>query len=146
MSAGVSNVLEQPDVHLLPEFRGFFENAKAGRLAFPKCGSCGRFHWYPMPRCPQCRSADVAWQPVAGRGEIFSFTEVRHAFDKSRMGRLPYIVALVTFGDAPGVRLITNIEGSELAALRIGQAVMPAFTTDASGMPLVTFRLAECAP
>lgn len=144
MSATAS-VLEREDAQLLPEFRGFFEHARSGRLAFPRCAACGLFHWYPMPRCPHCRSADVSWQPIEGRGELFSFTEVRHAFDKARKDRLPYIVALVTFADAPGVRFVTNIEGSELTALRIGQAVAPVFTADASGTPLVTFRVVEGA-
>lgn len=123
---------------LLPEFASFFANAGAGRLAFPHCRDCGRFHWYPMPRCPHCRGHAIEWRPISGRGEIFSFTRVLHAFDKSRAGRLPYVVALVTFADAPGIRLITNIvnAGSDL---RIGLAVEPMFRTDENGQPIVEF-------
>ena len=55
-----------------PEFTGFFQAACKGKIAFPRCGVCGRFHWYPMPRCPHCRSRQLAWQPIAGVGEILA--------------------------------------------------------------------------
>lgn len=124
------------------EFNGFREHARRGHLAFPRCEDCGRFHWYPMPRCPHCKSAAIAWQTIAGRGEIFSFTIVRHAFDKSRRDQLPYVVALITFADAPGVRLITNIVDADAGALDIGVEVEPVFPGDeASGR--VLFRPAR---
>ncbi len=129
-----------------PEFAGFFEHAAQGRLAFPRCEACGKFHWYPMPRCPHCQSARIKWQPVSGRAEIFSLTNVQHAFDKSRREDLPYIVALVTFADAPDVRMITNIVGAEYTSLRIGDKVEPMFPIDESAAPVVIFRPAREAP
>jgi uncharacterized OB-fold protein len=125
-----------------PEFDGFFAHASNGRLAFPRCESCGCFHWYPMPRCPHCRSAEIAWQRIAGRGEIFSFTAVRHAFDKSRRDQLPYVVALITFADAPGVRFITNIVEVDASKLAIGDVVEPVFPPADAKAPVILFRLA----
>jgi uncharacterized OB-fold protein len=122
------------------EFEGFLANARKRRLAFPRCKACGRFHWYPMPRCPHCRSAEIAWQPIAGRGEVFSYTIVRHAFDKSRRDRLPYTVALITFADAPGVRFITNIVEADAVKLAIGDAVEPVFPVGEAEAPVVLFR------
>jgi hypothetical protein len=128
---------------LLPEFAGFFEHARAGRLAFPRCRACTRFHWYPMPRCPHCLSPDVGWQPVSGDGRVYSFTRVTHAFDRSRADALPYVVAIVTFADAPGVRLVTNIVGDGLAGLSVGEAVRPVFAGDGEGGPPVCFTVAR---
>ena len=70
-----------------------------------------------MPRCPHCRGHDITWRPIAGRAEIFSFTHVLHPFDKSRAHTLPYVVALVIFADAPGIRLITNIVDARLGRI-----------------------------
>lgn len=126
-----------------PEFAGFRANAREQRLAFPFCQACGQNHWYPMPRCPHCQSADVVWRPVKGPGEIFSFTEVRHAFDKSRRDRLPYVVALITFADAPGVRFITNIVGNVARDLHIGDAVEPIFPLADDPNARVDFGLAK---
>jgi uncharacterized protein len=124
---------------ILPEFAGFFDHARQQRLAFPYCRSCGQFHWYPMPRCPHCRGSDIEWRQVSGRGTLFSFTRVMHAFDKSRADALPYVVALVEFADAPGVRLITNIIDSPHDELRIGQSVAPVFRLK-DGRAVVEFR------
>jgi uncharacterized OB-fold protein len=123
---------------LNPEFAGFFESARRGVLSFPRCGACARFHWYPMPLCPHCRSADVRWQAVSGRGELFSFTSVKHAFDPKRADSLPYTVGLVTFPDAPGVQFITNIIDAPAEALAIGMPVEAVF--DRAGDGLVLFR------
>jgi uncharacterized OB-fold protein len=113
---------------MLPEHAGFMASFRQGRLAFPRCRDCGRCHWYPMPRCPHCRSSSLDWHPVAGPGRVYSFTIVRHAFEEKWRPELPYIVALVEFADAPGVRLITNLVGIAPDAVAIGLDVVPDFT------------------
>ena len=118
-----------------PEFSGFFEAARQGALAFPRCGDCGRFHWYPMKACPHCRSRQIGWQKVEGTGTVFSWTVVRHAFDPAYKDRLPYIIALLEFDDAPGIRLVTNIEAAP-EEVAIGDRMWPHF--HASGK--VTFQ------
>jgi uncharacterized OB-fold protein len=123
---------------LNPEFAGFFESARRGVLCFPRCGDCNRFHWYPMPLCPHCRSTDVRWQAVSGRGELFSFTSVQHAFDAKFADRVPYTVGLVTFPDAPGVQFITNIVEAPAEGLTIGMPVDAVFDRASDG--LVLFR------
>lgn len=122
------------------EFAGFFEHARKGHLCFPFCGACRRVHWYPMPRCPHCRRASWHWQHVSAVGEIYSFTNVRHAFDPGRRDALPYVVALVTFAEAPGIRLITNIVDAEASNLRIGQRVQPVFPAPDDGTGRIFFR------
>lgn len=110
-------------VGLRAEFRGHFDRLSAGELAFPICEDCGKWHWYPMTLCPHCRSARISWRPVQGVGEIWSWTVVRHPFDPSHHDKLPYVVALVCFEDAPGIRLIANIEDVSMDELRIGLPV-----------------------
>ena len=129
----------------LPEHTGFCRHLREGRLCFPRCRDCGRFHWYPKPDCPHCRSAAIDWQAVAGPATVFSFTIVRHAFDAKWREALPYVVALVTFEDAPGVRLVTNVVGIKPEAVRIGGAVEPVFQISDDGEARVLFRLAAFA-
>lgn len=125
------------------EFDGFFDEARQERLAFPRCRTCDRFHWYPMPICPYCQSSDLEWRPVAGAGEIVSFTHVRHPFDKNRRDALPYTVALISFADAPGVRFISNIVDAAETDIAIGQAVVPVFVVGPDGAPRIDFRLSS---
>ncbi len=128
------------DAASTPEFQPFFEHLRAGRLAFPFCRDCGQGHWYPMPLCPHCQSAEIAWRPVEGPGEVFTWTVVRHAFDPALADRLPYVVALVVFAEAPGVRLLTNLIEVEADAIAIGMAVAPVFPVPDLAAPRLCFQ------
>ncbi len=111
-----------------PRFRPFFDAARDGRLAFPWCPACERFHWYPMPRCPHCRAGEVAWRDVDGAARLYSWSVVRHGFDEAWAAHLPYIVALVDIEAVPGIRLITNLVETAPDALAIDlplAAVLP---------------------
>jgi len=123
-----------------PEFERFFDAVRGSRLAFPYCTACGRYHWYPMKRCPHCRSNDIEWRPVSGRGQLYSWTVVRHPFDPALAEALPYVVALIEFPDAPGIRLVSNLVDIDLDRLHIGMAVEPVYPDTASNEPVVRFR------
>jgi uncharacterized protein len=121
------------------EFRPYFEGLRQGELRFPRCERCLRFHWYPMKLCPHCRSAQIAWTAVTGPAKVFTWTEVHHAFDPGFTLKPPYVVALIEFDDAPGVRLVANLEGLAPGQAAIGLAVRPEFSK-AGHDTRVTFR------
>jgi uncharacterized OB-fold protein len=91
------------------EFRPFFEGLARGHISFPRCVGCSKYHWYPMYWCPHCGGSTIQWSEIDGQGTLYSWTTVHHAFPSDPPRSLPYIVGLVEFIDAPGVRLITNI-------------------------------------
>jgi len=126
-----------------PEFEAFWRGLQHGRLDFPYCEACGRFHWYPMKFCPHCGSRDIVWRSVRGDGIIYSWTVIRHPFDQKFLEKLPYAVALVEFPDAPGVRLVTNIAAADVERIAIGTRVRPAVAFSDSAEPMVTFTIAE---
>jgi uncharacterized OB-fold protein len=130
---------------LKAEFRGHFDHLAAGELAFPRCEDCGRWHWYPMALCPHCRSSRVKWQTVRGDGRIWSWTVVRHPFDDDFRTRLPYVVALVCFEEAPGVRLVANVEGVAPDGLSIGMPVELVRPAAGGTFPRPLFRPAGSA-
>jgi hypothetical protein len=128
-----------------PEFATHFSELAAGRLSFPWCEDCRRFHWYPMPLCPHCQSSRLCWRAVSGVGELYSWSEIHHAFDTRYSGPLPYIVALISFADAPGVRLISQMVEGSAQALSIGMAVEADFSALARGDGPLRFRPARSA-
>lgn len=127
------------------EFEGHFAGLRDRTLCFPFCEDCAQFHWYPMKICPHCRSRRVAWKAVNGPGTVFSWTVVRHAFDPSYKDKLPYVVALVTFADAPHVRLVTNLVETPLDSIHIGMSVSPVYELSNSDDPRVVFRPSAAA-
>ncbi len=128
----------QTDIN--PEFVGYFEGLRSGKISFPFCKACGRSHWYPMPLCPHCLSDRITWRPVSGTGKVWSWTVVRHAFDKRFTDKLPYVVALITFEEAPGIRLVANLEGATDSDLRIGLSVELVPPTSNASTPPTVFR------
>lgn len=125
-----------------PLFSPYFASLADGHLSFPHCDDCGQFHWYPMRLCPHCRSSCIVWRPIAGDATVYSWTTVHHAFDPSFDLSPPYVVALLEFADAPGVRLVTNIAGPDLTRLHVGARVIPQFPDRASASHRLHFTLA----
>lgn len=124
------------------EFLPFWEGLRAGRISFPRCEDCGRFHWYPMKRCPHCSGERIAWAVVRGEGVLYSFTIVRYAFSPEYRDKLPYVVALVEFPDAPGVRLITQLVDVPHEAIRIGMKLKPMPPNSNEAYPKALFTAA----
>ncbi len=123
-----------------PEFVPHFTGLTEGQVRFPKCRECGKFHWYPMPLCPHCRSASIEWTATSGHASLYSWTVVRHAFSPSLRDQIPYVVALVTFDDAPGVRLITNLLDVSPPELQCDMLLKPEFQYKTGESPSVKFR------
>lgn len=109
------------------EFAPFWRNVAKRRLCFPKCRGCGRFHWYPLTRCPHCLAADIEWCAVEPRGTLYSWTVVRHAFAPTFADRLPYVVGLIEFPDASGIRLVSEIRVPSMDALWVSMSVRAVF-------------------
>ena len=100
--------------------KGFFEQAREGRLTGIKCGGCGEVAIPPKEFCATCGKR--AWQPVplSGEGTLASFTIIRvaparHAADA------PYAVGVVKLKEGASI---------------FGRIVGVAFDTLAVGLPL----------
>lgn len=128
------------DSKVADEFAPFWQAARRSRLSFPHCRECGRFHWYPMPLCPHCQSAEIEWQEVPANGELYSYTTVYHPYQDDLAKHVPYVVGLVEFKDAPGIRLVTNVVDVAPEELRVGMPVSAVFSEPGSKDVSVRFR------
>lgn len=110
------------------------------RLQFQTCGECGQARHPPTPVCAHCHSFKVRWQQTAGRAEVYSHTTIHHASHEAVQANLPYVVAVVTFPDVPGVRLVTNITHIDPGQVRIGMAVRLWWDAIGGGMHIPRFN------
>lgn len=103
----------------------FWHGGKDGQLHILRCGACG--YWiHPWGgRCPKCRSADVAPQPVSGRGTVAGFT-VNHQVWQPGLP-VPYVVALIELEEQANIRLMANMPGTPIETLRVGLPVKVLF-------------------
>jgi uncharacterized protein len=116
---------------------GFFEAARRGELVVRVCDGCGVVLHMPRAYCCSCGSWDGHWQPVAGRGRVYSWTVVEHQIHPAFP--TPYTVVLVQLDDAPA-RLVGYLRGS--ADLIEGQPMEVWFETLDGGVVVPQWKVA----
>lgn len=99
----------------------FWEAAREHRLELQRCVACGRFQHPPRPFCTTCGATEVAFTPVAGEGEIYSFTVVERALLPALRSHVPYCIVLVDLDE--GVRLLSLLRNMCATDVRIGLRV-----------------------
>ncbi len=105
----------------------FWEAARRHELVVQRCGRCGTFQFPPEWLCHACRSFEVGWQAVDGRGRIFSWERVWHPVHPALEGTGPYLVVLVALSEAGGVRMLGNLLGNPMQDVAIGAEVEAVF-------------------
>lgn len=119
------------NVPLTAETESFWSNVADGQLVVPRCLDCDKMFWYPRRRCPECHGSRIRWEPVSGKGHIYSFTIVRYAVGDFSPSA-PYVLAYVDLEEGP--RLLTNVIGvSDFSSLAVGQAVSVVLPSEAAG-------------
>ena len=75
-----------------------------------RCDRCGRFRFIPSELCT-CGSAQYTWTPIAGTGEVYTYTVVHRAPTPAYQADAPYVIAHVTMDEGP--RMISTLVGSD---------------------------------
>lgn len=119
-----------------PTSRPYWEAAKKHELRLQRCGACAKFIYYPRPRCPHCFSDQLRWEPVSGRGTLYSYTVVYRASTRS-FADAPYVLAIVELAEGP--RMTTNIV-AEPEKLKVGMPVQVYFDDVTPANTLVKFK------
>ncbi len=111
-----------PDTEWEP-IREFWAGAAAHELRIPRCDSCGRLCWYPREQCRSCAGDTFTWEAMSGRGTLFSWVVVTHAFLPQFADLTPFAPALVALEEDPAVRLATRMVDCDLDALEFEMPV-----------------------
>jgi uncharacterized protein len=119
-----------------PLHEPFWDAVKRHRAELQRCDRCGRFRFIPSERC-QCGSADATWTPIAGSGEVYTYTVVHRAPTPYYQGRAPYVIAHVTLDEGP--RMISTLE-CEPATVSVGMPVELVYDDVSPDLTLYRFR------
>jgi uncharacterized OB-fold protein len=144
VSAALAQALPADRVRITtdPYTEPFWQAAKDDRLVAPACGACGTFRMPPTPFCPHCRSEDVDWRELSGRGTVYSFSVV-HGYPG--IPDITLVAAVVELPDAPDARLVTNVVDVDPAEVHIGDELEVLFSPISDGWKVPLFRLARPA-
>jgi len=123
----------------VPESHGlsapFWEGLQHGQLRVQHCHACGRWQFGPQWLCHECHSFDLAWEPVAATGTIYSWARVWHPVHPSLKDQGPYLVVLVELAHAGCVRMLGNLLGDPMQDVVIGTRVDGQFEDHPDGEP-----------
>lgn len=103
--------------------RPYWEAAAQGRLTAPKCDDCGRFFFAPEIACTHCFSLNWTWSPVAGQGEVYSYTTIHRAPQPGMAA--PYVLAAIDLPE--GFAMFAHLVDCPPEALACGLPVQVDF-------------------
>ena len=121
----------------------FWDAAKQRELKLQRCQACRRFQHPPYPTCVNCMAIDLAFEPVSGKGAIYTYTIMYHAGDKRFASAVPYASIIVELDDAPGALLAANLLDAPYTEAKVGRRVEVVFEQLNAEVTLPQFRLAE---
>lgn len=93
----------------------------SGAIAVQRCVACSTLQHPPEEICHACGAMAFDAVTLSPRGTVHSYTVVHYAANKALADAVPYTVVLVSLDDEPDIRVIGNIEGTEV---RIGMPVV----------------------
>lgn len=98
----------------------YYDALQRHEMAMQRCAN-GHFRFPVSPICPDCLSPEFTWNPVSGRGTLYSFTVVHQLYDPGFRELLPYNVAVVELAEGP--RVVASVTGCANEDLRIEMAL-----------------------
>ena len=138
--------------------REYLAQQASGRLTVQKCASCGHLMYPVHYACPDCTSLDWTWEPLSGKGTIYSFYVVPHAINPIFKDFVPYPVILVEldeareeYGPDRALRVIGNLLDAngtpeKLENCAIGKRVEVTMVDIGDGWALPQWRLSNEPP
>jgi uncharacterized OB-fold protein len=96
-----------------------------GRLELQHCPTCGHWTWPPRPICSGCHSEGMAWEPVAGTGEVHSWIVTHQVYAPTFVELVPYTIVLVRLDEQDDILIPGPLvsDGSDVTEVRQGLRV-----------------------
>jgi uncharacterized OB-fold protein len=123
--------------------RPYWLAAKEDRLEIQRCQSCSHYHHPPVAVCPQCLSEDLCYEPVSGRGVIYTYSITHDARNPAFAALQPYAVVWVDLVEQARLRILTNMPDTPLEKIRVGAPVEVYFEALDDNIKIPQFRLAS---
>ena len=88
-------------------------------LVASKCKSCGKYFYPTRAICLNCGKLEMEDAPLAGTGEVYTFTIVHHQVPGAIL-KVPYGLALIAMDENCTVRTVVT---EDWESLKVGQRV-----------------------
>jgi len=95
---------------------------RTGVLHVQRCRACGVWRHPPRTYCPACHAPDFAFEPVSGRGTLYSMAVNHFTVDAAWLPEVPFVTAVVELVEGP--RVVGALRGVPLDEVDLGLEVV----------------------
>lgn len=114
----------------------FWDACRDGRFLLHRCGVCSRSYW-PASRCVAHGDQAMAWVESSGRGTLYTYTVMHHAYTPAMKGKTPYVVGVIALQEGPFFH--SNVIDCPLAELAIGMPLQASMRAHETGLIVPMF-------
>jgi uncharacterized OB-fold protein len=115
----------------------FWEACREGRFLLHRCEICQRYYW-PASRCLDHGAAAMLWVEASGRGTLYTYTVMHHAYTPAMKGKVPYVVGVVRLQEGPFFH--TQVVDCPLAEIHVDMLLTVVMQAHESGLILPMVR------
>jgi uncharacterized OB-fold protein len=91
----------------------FWDAVDQKKLMLQYCTTCSKLQYPIRPNCIECGKTDsLTWREVEGKGHILETMVVHDTRVERRKVDVPFIVALVSLDEDPGINFLSNLPGT----------------------------------
>jgi uncharacterized protein len=121
--------------------RPFWGAAKERRLVIQRCDACGYYNHPPRRFCDACLGQDLRFEPVSGRGAVYTFTVMHQRDVVGFEDDGPFINIVVELIEQPRLLMVSNLPITDRAKVTIGADVEVDFEDRGDGIIVPQFRI-----
>ena len=137
--------MESTDRRPLPAIddlsRPFWEAAQKQQLVVQRCRECRYFNHPPRTVCDACQSQQLAFEPVSGKGLIYSFSVMHQKNIAGFEDQIPYLNIIVELDEQPRLFMVADLPGADRDKVKIGGRVEVYFEKVNEEISLPRFRV-----
>lgn len=118
----------------------FWEGTREGRFLLHRCDICGTHYW-PASCCVAHGGQAMQWVDASGRGSLYTYTIMHHAYTAAMKDKVPYVVGVVKLTEGPFFH--SNVIGVPVDEVAVGMELAAEMEPHESGLTLPMFRRAS---
>lgn len=117
----------------------FWDACREGKFLLHRCNICSRHYW-PASRCVAHGAREMQWVAASGRGTLYTYTVLHHAYTPAMKDKVPYVVAVVQLDEGPFFH--SNLVDTPLDQVKVGMRLQVTMAPHESGLVVPVFKQA----
>lgn len=111
----------------------FWDAVQKRRLIVQKCSGCNTLQYPPRAACQDCNSTALTWVETSGKGHILTWGVLEDSHLPVRAADQPLNLAVVTLDEDPNINFYSNLPGTPVRQVKVGDAVEVTFVEAPDG-------------